>query len=148
MQVQPAGFESRGWMSFTLAAGAVLHLGGALQTVPTAWLSGADSTAASFLAGGIPQNRAKTAFVDFALPQVELRPHGIKHMRFTVISVAVAATPAGRFMNDGSVPTATLGAQVLTGDGQTIPNNRMGVFNFKLFNNSAGNMIVEVEVWG
>lgn len=148
LQSQDAGMESRGWMSFTLAAGAVLELGGASQTAPTAWLSANDATAASFLATGIPQNRLKTAFATFQLPQDDPRPHGIKHMRFTVISVAVAATPAARFMNDGSIPTATLGARVLVGDGQTIPNNRPGVFNFKLFNCSAGNMVVEVEVWG
>lgn len=147
MQVQPAGFESYGWMSFTLAAGQVLHLGGANQTVPTAYLSTVKGSS-TFLATGIPQKRDKTGFADPTLPQIELNPHGIKHMRFTVISVAVAATPAARFASDGSVPTDTLGAQVLTGDGQLIPNNRQGVFNFKLYNRSAGNMVVEVEVWG
>jgi hypothetical protein len=141
---QVAAVVSRGWMSFTLATGALLELGGASATVPTAQLS-----PSNFLAAGIPQNAAKSAFADPGAAGVgaDTNGHTIKHMRFTVISVAVAATPAARFATSGSTPTASLGAQVLTGDGQMIPNSRQEIFNFKLFNRSAGNMVVEVEVW-
>lgn len=141
---QIAAVVSRGWMTFTLAAGALLELGGASQTAPTNQLS-----PSNFLATGIPQNAAKSAFADPGVAGVgaDTNGHTIKHMRFTVISVAVAATPAGRFATSGSTPTATLGTQVLTGDGQMLPNCRQEIFNFKLFNNSAGNMVIEVEVW-
>ena len=139
---QMAAVISKGWMSFTLAAGALLELGGVNQTVPTAQLS-----PGNFLATGIPQNSDKTRFAESASQFGDPNGHSIKHMRFTVVSVAVAATPAGRFATSGSTPTATLGAQVLTGDGQMIPNSRSEIFNFKWFNNSAGNAIVEVEVW-
>jgi hypothetical protein len=51
--------EGLGWMKFTINAGNVLHLGGASQSTPGDQLSVSD-----FLATGIPQNDAKTAFRD------------------------------------------------------------------------------------
>ena len=140
---QMAAVISKGWMSFDVAAGGVVRLGGANQTVPDRQLS-----VGNFLATGIPQNSDKTRFAEPASQFGDgANGHSIKHMRFTLVSVAVAATPGGRFATSGATPTATLGAQVLTGDGQTIPNSRDEIFRFVFFNNSAGAAVFEVEVW-
>ncbi len=135
--VRLAGWTSRGWMSFTVANGAVLHLGGATPTAPTAELS-----VANFLAAGIPQIPAKTRFAE---PH-EANGHAIAHAVIDIIS-AGATSPAGRSATDGSTPTTSLGGQVLAPDSFTIPGSRQEIYNFKLFNRSGGNMVVEVKVF-
>jgi hypothetical protein len=131
-------------MSFTIANGGVLHLGGTSQTVPTRHLSGGDSTATGFLATGIPQNVTKTDFAERV--RSETSGHGIQHAIINVIS-AGATTPAGRTMTDGSVPTTDLGGEALAPDSFTIEQSRQEIYNFKLFNRSAGDMVVEVKVF-
>lgn len=131
--------KGRGFMSFTLAAGAVLHLGGASQTTPTAQLS-----VSNFLAAGIPQNGDSTAFADIV--RGDLNGHAIKRIVAKVISAATPGTPVARYAYDGSTPTASLGSQ-MDGVGDAVDvAGRDAVFNFKLINNGGGNMVVEVTV--
>lgn len=136
--IRPA-VKGRGWMSFTLAAGAVLHLGGASQTAPTSQLS-----VSNFLTTGIPQNGAQSAFAE--IWKQETNGHAIKRIVAKVISAASAGTPVGRYTYDGSTPTASGGSQ-LDGIGDSVDvAGRDAVFNFKLYNNGGGNMVVEVTV--
>lgn len=141
-QHHKAAWKSRGWMSFTLPNGDVLHLGGVSQTPPTVHLSGGNSTATGFLATGIPQNSDKTRFAEKTLR--EDNAHTIKHLIVNIIS-AGATTPAGRTMTDGSVPTTTLGGDTASPDSFTIENSPDEIFNFKLFNRSGGNMVIECK---
>lgn len=143
-QVHRAAWQSRGWMSFTVADGGVLHLGGALQTAPTTHLSGGDSTAAGFLATGIPQTPDKTDFAEKV--RHDTNSHFIQHAIINIIS-AGATSPAGRTMTDGSVPTTSLGGDTQSPDSFTIEQSRREIFNFKLFNRSGGDMVVEVKVF-
>lgn len=136
-QVQQAGWTSLGWMTFTIANGDVLHLGGASTTPPTGQLS-----LGNFLAAGIPQNATKTRFAEALL--AEAGGHTIKHVVIRIIS-AGATSPAGRRASDGSTPTTSLGSAMLAPDDHTIVNNPNAIFNFKLFNRSGGNMVVDVE---
>lgn len=131
---------SRGWMSFTVANGGLLELGGASQTVPTSALS-----VSSFLTNGIPQSGDKTRFADKARDG-EAGAHSIKHALIEIVS-AGATTPAGRSTQDGSTPTTSLGRQRSIGDILEYHNCRDEIFNFKLFNRSGSNMVVEVEVF-
>lgn len=122
----------KGWMSFTVANGAVLHLGGASQTTPTASLS-----VSSLLASGIPQNENKTAFAS---------THKIKHADVIVTSAATLGQV--RCMTNGSTPTATAGYPVEgSGNGLGIRNSQQEIFNTKCFNNTGGNITIEVYVW-
>jgi hypothetical protein len=124
-----------------------LHLGGPNQTVPTLWLSDNDFSAASFLANGIPQKASKLAFADPLVPG-DAKGHMITGARITYISLAVPpVAPHGRFMSDGSVPSATMGMATLTGDGEQFVNSRAGLFNFKWINLGGVNAVVEVLVW-
>lgn len=132
-------------MSFTVATGAVLHLGGASQTAPTLKLSGGLSGATSFLVNGIPLALDKLSFADIA--KGEPNGHSIKHALIEIISGATPGTPNARTMQDGSTPTATLGRQRSVGDVLEFHNSASSIFNFKLLNNGGGNMIVEVEVF-
>lgn len=132
-------------MSFTVADGGVLRLGGASQTAPTAHFSGGVSDATGFLAAGIPQKPTLLAFADI-IGGVDPKGHTIKTVFITLVS-AGATGPAARFMCDGSIPTTSLGAQFLTGDIKEFWNSREAIFNFKLFNRSGGNAVVEVEVF-
>jgi len=143
-QLQQAGLVSRGFMSFTVANGDVLHLGGASQTAPTSHLSGGVSGAGGFLATGIPQKLNKSSFADIVAG--DTNGHAIKHAIVTFVSDG-GTSPAGRYMTDGSTPTTSLGPQTLTGDGRTYLNSRTQIFNFKWFNRSGGNAVVEVEVF-
>lgn len=143
-QFHKASWKSRGWMSFTVANLGVLHLGGVSQTAPTAHLSGGVSDATGFLATGIPQLPDKSEFADRI--RKDDNGHSIKHVIVDIVS-AGATTPAGRTMTDGSTPTTSLGAQVLAADSFTIENSTEQVFNFKLFNRSGSNMVVEVKVF-
>lgn len=144
LQTHRAGWKSRGWMSFTVATGTVLHLGGSSQTAPTSYLSGGVSSG-GFLATGIPQNGGKTRFADVAIDS-DVNGHSIKHASITIVS-DTSATPDARVMTDGSTPTTSLGAQHFVSDVIDIFNSRDEIFSFKLFNRSAGNMVVEVEVF-
>lgn len=140
MQVQalrPA-VNGKGWMSFTIATGAVLHLGGASVTTPTSQLS-----PSNFLAAGIPQNGAKTRFADSS--KDEPSGHIVKRVIVNIISALTPGTPNARYAYDGSTPTATLGAARAAGDMIDVVGNA-AIFNFKLINNGGGNMVVEVEV--
>lgn len=136
-QTHRAGWISRGWMSFTVANGGVLHLGGASTTTPTSQISVSD-----YLAAGIPQTALKTRFLDVVMDGST--GHAIKHAIITIVS-AGATSPAGRKLTNGSTPTTSLGAQVLSPDSFTIENSPSAIFNFKLFNRSGGDMVVEVE---
>lgn len=144
-QFHKAGWTSHGFMSFTVANGAVLELGGATATVPTAHLSGGISGATGFLAAGIPHKLDKSAFADIARP-TDGNGHAIKHAIITLVS-AGATAPAARRMADGSTPTTSLGAQWLVGDNWTIENNPEAIFHLKAFNRSGGNAVFEVEVF-
>jgi len=144
-QFHKAGWTSRGFMSFTIADGAVLHLGGSSATAPTVHLSGGISGATGFLAAGIPQKLDKSAFADVART-TDANGHAIKHAIITLVS-AGATAPAARRMTDGSTPTTSLGAQWLTGDTWIIENSQQAIFNFKVFNRSGGNAVFEVEVF-
>jgi hypothetical protein len=132
-------------MSFTLATGTVLHLGGASQTTPT------DSLGVVSLAAGIPQLADKSAFLDSRAALVNpTNALSIKHAIIEIVSVAnavAAGTPEGRRMTNGSTPTTDRGIRQLANDLFVIENNTEAIFNFKLFNRSAGNMVVEVEVF-
>lgn len=140
-------------MQFSIAAGAVLHIGGInagtgttpnASSQPTVWISGGDSTAASLLAKGIPQNQKFTGFQqNRELPL----SHVIKHADITIISGAAPGTPAARFLDDGSIPTATIGVTKIVGEVIVVRNCADALFNSKIFNNGAGAMIVEVQVW-
>lgn len=144
-QVQRAGLTSRGFMSFTIADGGLLQLGGSSATVPATHLSGGVSDATGFLAAGIPQTPDKRNYADIAAGDV--KGHSIKHATITLISAGAATGPAARYMSDGSTPTTSLGAQLLTGDGRTFENSRDGIFNFKAYNRSGGSAVFEVEVF-
>lgn len=134
-------WQSRGWMSFTVAAGAHLKLGGA-ATVPTAYLS-----LSTFLAAGIPQNADKSAFAERQI-EGETTGHTIKHIVYEIVSGGTPANAAAaRIATDGSVPTATLGKKRVIADERSIENSRGEIFRFDLFNNTDGNMVVEVEVY-
>lgn len=139
-QVHRPAVKSRGFMSFTVANGGVLHLGGASITTPTAELS-----VSTFLAAGIPQDGGKTRFLD--IERGELNGHAIKHAIVTIISGGATVDPAARTMTNGSTPTTALGVARLIGDVIEFWNSREAIFNFKLFNRSGGNMVVEVEVF-
>lgn len=156
MQVHRPAWISKGWMSFTVTTGNVLHLGGALQTTPTAAMAvAADGTTkteadttACFLYTGIPQNLDKTSFADVANDRgKDPRGHSIKHAIIEIISVAGATLPAARSMQDGSIPTTDHGRYRRVGDAIEFNNSRQALFGFKIFNNSGGNMLVEVEVF-
>lgn len=134
--------NGKGWMSFTVPTGQVLHLGGASQTTPTAYLSLGNAT--TLLSAGIPQNSAKTKYIE--APESDTAGHAIKRAVVKVISAATPGTPVGRYAYDGSTPTATLGSQ-LDGAGDIVDvAGRSAIFNFKLYNNGGGNMVVEVTV--
>lgn len=147
-QTLPAAVTSRGWMSFTVPNGQVLHLGGPNATAPTSALSGGknETDPTCFLVAGIPQRADKLAFADVMRSQDGANGHAIKHATITLVS-AGATVPAGRYMTDGSTPDTARGAQLLAGDGRTITNGRSEIFGFKFFNRSGGNAIVEVEVF-
>ena len=142
--VHKAAWKSRGWMSFTVADGAVLHLGGALQTAPTTHLSGGVSDATGFLATGIPQTADKTDFAEKV--RHDTNGHFIQHAIINIISSG-AIDPMGRTMTDGSVPTSSLGGNTQAPDSFTIEQSRQEIFNFKLFNRSGDNMVIEVKVF-
>jgi hypothetical protein len=151
IQVHRAAWISRGFMTFTVANGQILHLGGSSQTAPTAHISGNVSDATGFLATGIPMNSGASGFADIML---DPKGHMIKHARVTLVG-AGATTPAARVTSDRStatppvvsVPTTSLGAQFLLGDTILMENSRQEIFDFKLFNRSGGNATVEVEVF-
>jgi hypothetical protein len=142
-QVHRAAWKSRGFMSFTIADGAVLYLGkGALQTAPTVHISAGVSGATGFLATGIPQDGLKTRFAQ--IQTGDSNGHTIKHVIITFVSSG-ATSPCGRKATDGSVATTALGSQTLTGDSFTIENSPAEIYNFTWFNRSGGNAVVEVE---
>lgn len=129
-------------MSFTVAAGAHLKLGGSAATVPTAQLS-----VSNLLLSGIPQNADKTAFAERQV-EGDTTGHTIKHIVYEIISGGTPANAAAaRLATDGSATTATLGKKRVIGDERTIENSRGEIFRFDLLNNTDGNMIVEVEVF-
>ncbi len=141
IQVHRPAWISKGWMSFTVANGGVLRLGGASQTVPTSQLS-----VSNFLASGIPQNLDATAFADVAIGDGKNpNGHSIKHAVIKIVSGGATNDPAARVMQDGSTPTTSLGEAYYIGDIIEIHNSRSDLFNFKLFNRSGGNMVVEVR---
>lgn len=144
-QSQRAALTSKGWMSFTVANGGVLHLGGASQTAPSAHMSGGVSDATGFLAAGIPQKLDKSGFADIVSP-VDTNGHAIKTAFVTFVSDG-GTSPGGRFMCDGSIPTTSLGKRTLVGDTQEFWNCRDAIFKFKWFNRSGNNAVVEVEVF-
>lgn len=134
-------WQSRGWMSFTVAAGGHLKLGGA-ATTPTAQLS-----VSNLLAAGIPRNADNSAFAERQV-EGDTTGHTIKHVIYEIISGGTPANAAAaRVATDGSVPTATLGKKRVIGDERTIENSRGEIFRFDLLNNTDGNMVVEVEVF-
>ena len=137
---QKGAWINRGWLSFTVANNGVLYLGaGALQTAPTAQLS-----TLNLLTTGIPQKLDLSAFAD--LVGGDPNGHTVKHVVITLVS-AGANTPAGRTTSSTAVPTSTLGAQFLAGDSIVIENGRQQIFNWKFYNASGGNAVVEVEVF-
>lgn len=141
--LQKPAWRSRGWMSFTVAAGAHLRLGGTSPTTPTAQLS-----VSNFLAAGIPQNPEKSAFAEALTSFGDSNGHTIKHAVYEIISGGTPANAAAaRVATDGSVPTATLGKKRLIGDERIIDDSRGEIYNFDLINNTDANMVVEVEVF-
>jgi hypothetical protein len=153
IQIQPQALKGRGWMTFSIAAGAVLHFGGAnagsgtagnASSLPTAWVSGGDSTAASLLAKGIPQNPQNIGYQN---DRAQSNYHEIKAADIYIISAAGVGAPPARFLDDGSVPTAALGTRYNVGDSIQIRNGADQLFKSKIFNNGAGAMVVEVQVW-
>lgn len=138
-------WRSRGWMSFTLANGAVLHLGGVSAVAPTAYLSSAAgaSGAGTFLALGIPQSPAKDHFAFGSDPFA----HSIKHAVIEIISSGATVDPAARRATDGATPTTALGKYTDARVPVEIHNSPDEIFNLKLFNRSGGNMVIEVEVF-
>lgn len=127
-------WRSRGWMSFTLANGAVLHLGGPSAVAPTTELS-----VGTFLSAGIPQNADKTAFNDDT--------HTIKHAVIEIMSSGATTDPPARTMTNGSTPTTSLGRYRRVNEVIELHNSRSEIFGFKLFNRSGGNMVIDVEVF-
>jgi hypothetical protein len=133
-------WQSRGWMSFTVANGGVLHLGGTSITTPTSALS-----ISSFLDSGIPQNPEKTRFAIAGLG--DNNGHTIKHAVIRIVSGGATTDPAARTATNGSTPTTALGLWRDIGETIELHNSQTEIFNFKLFNRSGGNMVVEVEVF-
>src|SRR5688572_4892075 len=97
---QRAGWTSRGWMSFTVANGGVLHLGGALTTTPSDYLS-----SGTYLSVGIPQTPLKTRFAESG----EIDGHAIAHAEIVIVSAGATDDPHGRSASDGSTPTTAKG---------------------------------------
>lgn len=149
--VHRPAWRSRGWMSFTLANNAVLHLGGnftdngtTVRTLPDAHISNGVSDATGFLAAGIPQTGDKSRFLDTAVRSDGTFAHAIKHAIIKIAGVGgAAASPYARFLDDGSTPTSALG-EVLE-DSLEYHNSRDAIRNFKLINVSGGTITVTVR---
>lgn len=112
-----------GWMTFTVAATNVLHLGGASKTAPTDHLS-----ADALLAAGIPSNEAGTGFAD-----------GIGDLCADIYLVS----GTWRTADDGSEPTATEGN--VSTDPITYRLSPEALWNFKAY--ILTNAVVEVVVY-
>jgi hypothetical protein len=138
-QTHRPAWKSRGWMSFTVADTAAMHLGGASITTPTSVLC-----LANFLDAGIPQSADKSRFAE--IPRGDTNGHAIKHAVIRLVSGG-ATSPAARTATNGSTPTTSAGQARDVGEVIELHNSRDEIFNFKLFNRSGGNMVVEVEVF-